>query len=975
MARILILVTLLNALLPVPGLSAASKDERLPPVTQPMRRPAAGGADTTSEQTRNALSLYHQDRFKAALPWLRAAAADRPEDTRLRRYAIYAQYHAGKLPGELGVAPEFDSEGKRDSSADQLAHALASFLRQDFDDAWMRIRTIREDADDDPYFHLLRSEFCAMLADDHCAQASAASAWALAPTDPSVISNYLRYLDEESYEQKLDLVQAGLEKWPHSLSLHLQLPGLFESLNRVEEAKASVHHISVFFAESERARLFCAGWEKRTASPAEWVAVTKEKYRRTPEDNGALIEYAKALATQGSLAHALALIEERLLTRPGNSRLRNTHSYLWGRYEEQSSEFRDPHQTVGEGVPPDASTMKTQWLPLGRALAIAQRERSLVLAYFPGEGLWKSKMDESLEQLLLSGDLDDFILARVEGHEAVGQRIFATPSVLILGEDGNLIYRAEGYRKRSRLANDLDHARRIARSRREQHPSPLWLADAEFAFSRAQDLGRAVVMYIYTDWCGPCRKMERTTFADPDVIAMLNTHFVPLRLNPDVDEHAQRKWSPGRFPTVYLVSDAGMILQEIESRSPNDLIRDLGTSVNTAVLRKKGVKEYSLLSAKKRRLKSMHTHGMHRSILAELSELPLEFREGTFTMEQLAAQAVRDMERSRRAARTVFENTDRPTWAYADLMTDYSNERYGDDQATRKRIESELKRYRDRPAHRGAVLLAYAMRTKHYDWPKDQEGVLAAFDAAIKGGAGSAARWEKANLLLSLGRERDALTSLRPHAPDADVKEILLSAILSKRTNEIEDMKSLLEIAAADWGAAGVAFSQGRSLAGRADDFPLAEELAVDWLDTSAALAEDDPHLLCHYGSFFVEQGTNLDAAVRALERVAVLAEQTGDDLPPSCLATLGWALHLRGEDERALEVMNRAGRVRGRPAFFDPEYAYRLGVIYSRLGMTALATETLARVAGKNERDKNTPAGEYGAAIRRILEELSQSE
>jgi len=41
---------------------------------------------------------------------------------------------------------------------------------------------------------------------------------------------------------------------------------------------------------------------------------------------------------------------------------------------------------------------------------------------------------------------------------------------------------------------------------------------------------------IYTDWCGPCKYMDRTTFSDPQVVNYLNEHFYPIKFNAERKE-------------------------------------------------------------------------------------------------------------------------------------------------------------------------------------------------------------------------------------------------------------------------------------------------------------------------------------------------------------------------------------------------------------------------------------------------------
>lgn len=46
---------------------------------------------------------------------------------------------------------------------------------------------------------------------------------------------------------------------------------------------------------------------------------------------------------------------------------------------------------------------------------------------------------------------------------------------------------------------------------------------------------------IYTDWCGPCKMMDRNTFTNPDFIDYVNTHFYAVKFNAEGTEKVNYK--------------------------------------------------------------------------------------------------------------------------------------------------------------------------------------------------------------------------------------------------------------------------------------------------------------------------------------------------------------------------------------------------------------------------------------------------
>jgi thioredoxin-related protein len=59
-----------------------------------------------------------------------------------------------------------------------------------------------------------------------------------------------------------------------------------------------------------------------------------------------------------------------------------------------------------------------------------------------------------------------------------------------------------------------------------------WLSITE-AYEMNQKEPRKIFVDVYTDWCGWCKKMDRDTFTDPDVVDYVNEHFYAVKLNAE----------------------------------------------------------------------------------------------------------------------------------------------------------------------------------------------------------------------------------------------------------------------------------------------------------------------------------------------------------------------------------------------------------------------------------------------------------
>ena len=76
-----------------------------------------------------------------------------------------------------------------------------------------------------------------------------------------------------------------------------------------------------------------------------------------------------------------------------------------------------------------------------------------------------------------------------------------------------------------------------------------WLS-LEEAQQAVKSEKRLILLDVYTDWCGPCKLMMRTTFNDPRVIEYVNDNFYAVKFNgqgPDPVVFKGKTYSNPRF--------------------------------------------------------------------------------------------------------------------------------------------------------------------------------------------------------------------------------------------------------------------------------------------------------------------------------------------------------------------------------------------------------------------------------------------
>lgn len=94
---------------------------------------------------------------------------------------------------------------------------------------------------------------------------------------------------------------------------------------------------------------------------------------------------------------------------------------------------------------------------------------------------------------------------------------------------------------------------------------------AAFAAAAAQD--RPVLLHLAAAWCHWCRVMDETTYADPEVVAMIRAEFVPVRVDVDRHPHVRDRYLAGGWPTVAFLTPAGDRLWAEAAVEPERLLR------------------------------------------------------------------------------------------------------------------------------------------------------------------------------------------------------------------------------------------------------------------------------------------------------------------------------------------------------------------------------------------------------------------
>ena len=99
-----------------------------------------------------------------------------------------------------------------------------------------------------------------------------------------------------------------------------------------------------------------------------------------------------------------------------------------------------------------------------------------------------------------------------------------------------------------------------------------WYEWGEEAFNRAQAEDKLILLDLTAVWCHACHVMDQTTYADQQVLALLQANFIPIRVDTDQRPDLEARYRTGGWPTTSLLLPTGEILFEANSLEPEMMI-------------------------------------------------------------------------------------------------------------------------------------------------------------------------------------------------------------------------------------------------------------------------------------------------------------------------------------------------------------------------------------------------------------------
>ena len=91
-------------------------------------------------------------------------------------------------------------------------------------------------------------------------------------------------------------------------------------------------------------------------------------------------------------------------------------------------------------------------------------------------------------------------------------------------------------------------------------PTIEWLSWNTDAFARARGEGKPILLSLSASWCHWCHEMDRTTYSEPGVVALVEASFVPVRVDADRRPDISERYQIGGLPTTAFLTVDGDVI-------------------------------------------------------------------------------------------------------------------------------------------------------------------------------------------------------------------------------------------------------------------------------------------------------------------------------------------------------------------------------------------------------------------------------
>jgi len=99
-----------------------------------------------------------------------------------------------------------------------------------------------------------------------------------------------------------------------------------------------------------------------------------------------------------------------------------------------------------------------------------------------------------------------------------------------------------------------------------------WRAWGDDAFAASREEQKPLLLTLTATWCHWCHVLDQTSYSDPRVIRLINSGFIPVRVDVDQRPDISRRYNQGGFPSVAILDGEGDLLAGRVYTPPEEML-------------------------------------------------------------------------------------------------------------------------------------------------------------------------------------------------------------------------------------------------------------------------------------------------------------------------------------------------------------------------------------------------------------------
>jgi thioredoxin-related protein len=117
-----------------------------------------------------------------------------------------------------------------------------------------------------------------------------------------------------------------------------------------------------------------------------------------------------------------------------------------------------------------------------------------------------------------------------------------------------------------------------------------------YAYEEGVTLGKSqhkkIFINFFADWCGYCKKMDKGTFIDPEIVSYLNKNFIAIKVNSDKEAALASKYKVRGLPSNWFVSETGDQIGNYPGYIPADSLMPILKYIQTDSYKQMAFKDF-----------------------------------------------------------------------------------------------------------------------------------------------------------------------------------------------------------------------------------------------------------------------------------------------------------------------------------------------------------------------------------------------